>query len=104
MRPTTIGFDSQDLELDVVVSTDGSWHLKDDDVLDRRVSEGRWTADEVAAIRVIGARIGSEVLETDQWWWDKTWADWQPDESMTVPSFPEGWTDVPVAPFAGLLA
>jgi predicted RNA-binding protein associated with RNAse of E/G family len=104
MRSTAIGFDSQDLELDIVVHPDKRWVLKDDDVLEQRVAEGRWTASEVAAIRGIGARIVREVLERDEWWWDLKWADWQPGPTMTAPSFPEGWTETPIAPFAGLVA
>ncbi len=104
MRPTAIGFDSQDLELDIVVSPDRTWQVKDDDVLDQRVSEGRWTIGEVARIRDIGARIIRDVLELKDWWWDDRWADWRPDPSTTAPSFPKGWTEAPVAPFDGLLA
>ena len=37
-----IGFDTQDFELDLVVSPDGSWTLKDDELLDQRVVEGRF--------------------------------------------------------------
>ena len=42
---TSIGFDTQDFELDLVVSPDGSWRLKDDDLLDQRVVEGRFRLD-----------------------------------------------------------
>jgi len=38
---TAIGYDTQDLELDIIVLPDGSWTLKDLDVLDDRVAEGR---------------------------------------------------------------
>ena len=104
MRPTQIGFDTQDLELDIVVTPDRRWQLKDDEVLEQRIAEGRWTAEEVEAIRGIGARIVRDVLEPAQWWWDTTWALWEPEEWMRAPAFPDAWRDVPVAPFAGLLA
>src|SRR5581483_4510929 len=70
MRPTSIGFDTQDLELDIVVHPDRTWQVKDDEALDVRVAEGRWTTSEVADIRAIGARIIEDVLEPDRWWWD----------------------------------
>jgi hypothetical protein len=34
------GIDTQDLELDFVVKPDGSWHRKDDDLLDAWVQKG----------------------------------------------------------------
>jgi hypothetical protein len=39
---TSIGFDTQDLELDIVVAPDGAWTLKDHDLLDQRVVEERF--------------------------------------------------------------
>jgi len=102
MRPTPIGFDSQDLELDIVIHPDCRWELKDDEVLEQRVIEGRWTTEEVAVIRGIGASIIDEVLVADRWWWDTKWAHWRPDPELAAPSFPDGWTHAPVAPFAGL--
>ena len=100
MRPTSVGFDSQDLELDILIAPDGvTWELKDDDILEQRIAEERWTADEIAGVRAIGARIVSSTVETGDWWWDRKWADWEPDTSMTAPEFPRGWDAVPVEPF-----
>jgi hypothetical protein len=103
MRPTPIGFDSQDLELDIVVAPDRTWALKDDELLDQRVDEGRWTVAEAASIRAVGARIIDDVLEADAWWWDTKWASWEPDPSMVAPVLRDDWRDVPVVPYAGLL-
>jgi Protein of unknown function (DUF402) len=50
-RRTPEGIETQDLELDFVVSPDGSWQKKDDEMLDTWVKKGRWSADEVARIR-----------------------------------------------------
>jgi hypothetical protein len=97
-RPTEIGFDGQDLELDIVVAPDATWTIKDDELLDQRVDEGRWTADEAADIRAIGARIVRDVLEPGQWWWDRKWASWEPDPSWSVPTLPDGWREVPTSP------
>lgn len=102
IRPTSIGFDSQDLELDIVVSPDGSWVVKDDDLLDQRVEEGRWTSEEARIIREIGAQVISEVLEPRRWWWDTSWSRWAPEVEITAPRLPAGWADVPVADFSGL--
>jgi Protein of unknown function (DUF402) len=76
-RRTRDGIDSQDLELDFVVAPDGSWWKKDDDLLDVWVKNGRWSADQVAGIREVGARVETE-LRAGQRWWDERWASWEP--------------------------
>lgn len=101
-RATPIGFDGQDLELDIVVWPDGSWVVKDNDLLDQRVAEGRWTDEEASVIREIGARVVSEVLEPRDWWWDTRWAHWVPESRDELLRLPDGWADVPAPPFAGL--
>ena len=100
LRPTEIGFDSQDLELDVVVAPDGRWSIKDDELLDQRVQEGRWTPTEAGAIRAIGDALVRDVLEPDCWWWDRAWSDWVAPR-VEPPRLPSGWADVPAQPFAG---
>jgi predicted RNA-binding protein associated with RNAse of E/G family len=75
---TPAGFDTQDLELDIVVTPDGSWSSKDDDVLEQRIAEGRFTPQQVAAIRAEGDRITSTLADRTRWWSD-TWAAWRPD-------------------------
>ena len=89
-RRTVIGFDTQDLELDLVVEPDGSWSFKDDEQLEPWVARGRWTREEIAAIRAEGARLGAE-LDAGRRWWSEEWAAWQPDPSWRPPELPEGW-------------
>ena len=89
-RRTPLGIDTQDLELDLVIEPDGSWSLKDEDRLDPWIERGRWTAAEIAAIRVEGARLGAE-LEAGRRWWSDDWATWEPDPAWPVPTLPEGW-------------
>jgi hypothetical protein len=91
-RRTARGFDTQDLELDIVVSRDGSWRYKDDEKLEMWVERGRWTADEVAAIRREGASVVAE-LESGRRWWSDEWADWVPDPSWPVPVLPPAWAN-----------
>jgi hypothetical protein len=93
-RRTRIGYDTQDLELDIVVSPDrSSWTLKDDDMLEQRVEEGRFSADEVEEIRAEGSRIGA-MLDRGDWWWDTSWTSWRPPPEWTPPPLPEGWNVV----------
>jgi Protein of unknown function (DUF402) len=88
-RRTSRGFDTQDLELDLVVGLDGSWRYKDNEKLDAWVDRGRWTEPEVAAIRREGAAIGAE-LDAGRRWWSDDWAGWEPEPAWTVPALPAG--------------
>lgn len=88
-RRTRRGFDTQDLELDIVVGLDGTWSFKDDEVLDSWIERGRWTPEEVAAIRREGAAIGAE-LDAGRRWWNDDWAAWEPDPAWLVPELPAG--------------
>jgi Protein of unknown function (DUF402) len=76
--PAIVTFDH---ELDLRIAADGTWALKDDDLLDERVAQGRFSAGEAAAIRAQAAAV---IAEHDRGarWWDDAWAAWQP---------PAGW-------------
>jgi hypothetical protein len=89
-RRTDRGFDTQDLELDIVVDRDGSWRYKDDEVLDVSIARGRWTIAEVKAIRGEGNRVATE-LDAGRRWWSDEWAVWQPDPRWRIPRLPQDW-------------
>jgi hypothetical protein len=93
-RRTSIGYDTQDLELDLVVAPDGSWKYKDDELLELRIREGRFTAERVAAIRAEGKRIADQ-LRGGIRWWDPKWAHWVPPREWSAPPLPQGWSEVP---------
>ena len=86
-RRTATGYDTQDLELDIVVSVDGSWRLKDDEVLEQRVREGRLTRDQVADVRAEALRVTDE-LDAARKWWSDDWARWRPDPEWPKSAFP----------------
>jgi Protein of unknown function (DUF402) len=77
-RRTAEGYDTQDLELDIWVPLDAPWEWKDDELLEQRVQERRFTAAQVAAIRAEGARIAAD-LDEGRRWWSGDWARWTPD-------------------------
>lgn len=93
LRRTAIGYDTQDHELDLVVLSDGQWFFKDDEKMEQRIAEGRYSADEVVEIRAFGTRIG-EMLDAGQTWWDPALTTWSPDPSWGTPALPSGWVDV----------
>ena len=77
-RRSRAGYDTQDLELDIWIPAGGTWQLKDDELLDLRVQEGRFTQDQARATRREAARITAE-LDAGRRWWDPWWALWEPD-------------------------
>lgn len=89
-RRTERGFDTQDLELDIVVELDGSWRYKDDEMLETWVERGRWREPEISAIRREGAAIAAE-LEAGRRWWSDDWASWEPDPGWKMPALPGDW-------------
>lgn len=88
---TPIGYDTQDFELDYIVFPDGSWVVKDLELLDDRVAEGRFTASLVDWIRNLGNELAEE-LHAGRHWWDPTWAEWSPPASWCEASLPDGWS------------
>lgn len=90
---TEIGFDTQDLELDIVIAPDRTWTLKDVDLLWQRHDEGRFTLHEVRRILDLGDSLG-RMLDGGDWWWDGSWTTWEPDPDWAVPDIPEGWDRV----------
>ncbi len=80
-RRTAEGYDTQDLELDIWWPVGAPWVWKDDEELEERIAEGRYTAGQVAATRAEGQRVAA-LLDAGERWWEDSWADWQP---------PVGW-------------
>jgi len=92
-RRTAVGVDTQDHELDIVVAPDGSWRWKDDEHLQGWIEEGRWSDQDVAAIRAEGSRVAAELVAGRRWW-DDAWAAWEPDPAWPLPTLPAGWESV----------
>src|SRR3954447_9167758 len=89
-RRTAIGHDTQDLELDIWLPAGGEWSFKDDELLDVRVAEGRFTVDEAAEIRALGAEVGA-LLDAGTQWWDRGWTQWEPEPCWAVGLPGKGW-------------
>jgi hypothetical protein len=93
-RRTPIGYDTHDLELDIWMPAGEMWSFKDDELLDTRVAEGRFTPAEVMEIRALGAEIGA-MLDAGTQWWDTSWSRWEPQPGWTVSRPAEGWEATP---------
>jgi len=93
-RRTHFGYDTQDFELDFIVSPDGSYVVKDEEVLDDRVSEGRFTPLLIDWVRDLGAQVVEE-LDAGRHWWDASWSGWEPPPEWRDLRLPGGWAEEP---------
>jgi hypothetical protein len=96
-RRTSIGYDTQDLELDVWIPVGERWRFKDEEKLAERIADGRYTAEQVAATRALGAAIGA-MLDRGERWWDDRWTSFEPDPAWRAPALPDGWEEAPASP------
>jgi hypothetical protein len=90
MRRTELGFDYEDLVLDVWVEPDGSRRLLDEDELEEVVAAGLLSAAEAAAVRAESEQVIASLdrlLPTG-------WEDWRPDPGWSLPALPERWQAV----------
>lgn len=95
-RRTATGYDTQDLELDIWIPAGEQWRFKDEELLEDRVADGRYTPEQRNAIRRIGAELGA-MLDRGERWWDEGWASFAPDPAWRAPAFPDGWEATPVS-------
>jgi hypothetical protein len=78
VRRVAGGYETQDLELDLVVHPDGRVERKDDELLAVRVEEGRFTQDQADEVRAEAERVERELAAGERWW-NPFWALWEPD-------------------------
>ncbi len=95
-RRTSIGFDTNDHTLDVVVTPDFEWRWKDDEEMAERVRRGVYSAEFAAAVRAEGERVIG-ALERRQSPFSDGWERWTPEPGRGVPELPDGWDEVAAA-------
>ena len=88
-----IGFDTLDLELDMIINPDNSWKIKDVDDYQKGIENGtilyEWTQEiETAKNKVLGK------LADKQYPLDGFWLNWQPDNNWSAPKLPENWDKI----------
>ncbi len=95
-RRTSIGFDTNDHSLDVVVAPDWSWSWKDKELFDRQVHDGDFSA-ELAAEVMREAESVIAAVESRSSPFSDGWDAWLPDPAWTNPVLPENWNNEPPA-------
>jgi Protein of unknown function (DUF402) len=89
-RRSERAIDTLDHELDIWIPEGGGRRWKDEDLLEASVATGRFTREEVAAIRADGKAVLAE-LDAGRRWWSDEWRTWTPDPAWTVPELPDDW-------------
>jgi hypothetical protein len=80
---TPHGIDTDDLELDLVVLSDGERHWKDVEHLAGRLDQRRFGLDELVA-ELRAAAVVSDLLDRDDRWW-APWDEWAPGSATMEP-------------------
>ncbi|NNG34520.1 DUF402 domain-containing protein [Nakamurella aerolata] len=89
---------STDRVLDVVIGPEGQHRIKDADKLEQAVLQGRFGATQADRIRADATAALADFATGDAWEFDRRWVDWLPDPSWPVPTLPDEWAGVPLAP------
>ncbi len=84
------GFETLDHELDYWLKDSGSWSVKDDELFEQRVKEGRYSEEQAVSIRSTGSQV-VDMLSTGSNWWDESWAHWTPPSHWQALDLPEDW-------------
>jgi len=90
---TRLGFDALDWALDVMVSVDGRYHLKDEDELAELQQRGLLTPERVAQIEAELERV-LERVKAKASPFDHAAFAFRPDPSWTPARCPNGWDEV----------
>jgi protein associated with RNAse G/E len=87
------GFDTLDLELDIIIHPDYSWRIKDIDDYKKGIENGtisyKWTQEIEDAKEEVFDRLASK-----QYPLDNSWVNWRPDPNWTAPKLPANWDKV----------
>ncbi|MDP6607144.1 MAG: DUF402 domain-containing protein [Dehalococcoidia bacterium] len=94
-RRTSIGFDTNDHTLDIVVSPQFEWRWKDEEEMAERVRAGVYGVEFADAVRAEGERVIA-ALERRRSPFSDGWEQWAPPSNWGVPELPDGWDEATV--------
>ena len=84
------GFDTFDLELDLVIEPDYTWQWKDVEDYQRGIEAGILLPEWVRGIEMAQKEIFDK-LELRQYPLDGRWLEWKPDSAWKAPKLPANW-------------
>lgn len=94
LRRTSVGIDTQDHTLDIVVEADLTWRWRDEVELANHVAHGFYTADLALAARLEGKRAIESIVQGSHPC-RQGWDNWRPDPAWRPPAMPAGWDSAP---------
>jgi predicted RNA-binding protein associated with RNAse of E/G family len=92
-RPFTrapIGVDTLDLELDLIINPDHTWHWKDKEEFEEGVRRGVISKNTAWQVELAKEEVLRR-LATRTFPFDGSWIDWQPDDAWGIPTLPPDW-------------
>jgi hypothetical protein len=92
-RRSEIGFDTFDLELDLIIEPTYEWHWKDLDDYRRGIASGILLTEWIQAMEAAKLEVFHK-LETRQSPFDGSWLNWRPDPGWSPPTLPQNWDKI----------
>jgi len=92
-RRSSVGFDTLDLELDMVINPDFSWEIKDHDDYQKGLEQGTILHEWTTSIETSKNEV-LEKIALKQYPLDNSWLHWQPEQSWVAPKLPIDWDKV----------
>jgi len=92
-RRSALGFDTFDLELDIVIEPDYEWYWKDKDDYDEGIERGIISHDWVRGIDAARQEV-LEKIEQRLYPYDGSWLNWRPDPTWVPPTLSENWDKI----------
>lgn len=97
-RRTSIGFDTNDHTLDIMVSPDLSWKWKDREDFDALVANGTVSAEFGESVNQAAREVLS-LIENNGSPFSDAWHDWQPPDDWSMPAIHPEWKNVAPRPW-----
>lgn len=90
---TQLGFDTLDLDLDIVIEASREWQWKDVEEYERGIRMGGIQSDWAKNIELAKEEVFTRI-ENCAYPLDAYWMDWRPDPNWSAPKLPSNWDKV----------
>jgi protein associated with RNAse G/E len=90
IQRTQLGFDTLDLDLDMVIEDSHTWQWKDMNEYERGIHTGGIQPDWVKNIEQAQQEVFTRIKER-AYPLDASWLNWRPDPAWDLPRLPENW-------------